>query len=846
MKPSSLKSKKDPKKNIKPKAKLVVQEEPNSKFKNELFQKLYERNAASKDRFNTIETNSQRKPNLSPKRSTSNQKENRYKNSERKSKNSEKRNYLENSAAKSKKVFRVPYNERKYKYYPNLIGGVLNQVNYYNNTNNNFNDNIRYKPIDSFFNEQSSISTKKEKENNNNSPNISFNSDNQNFPKNEKDNNINNIHKIKVEQDENNDNDNVNENIYNNYNVENEIKINPDTIKNRKNDVLEKNGKTISPIISASSSNEKRIKKGKNDIIGQYTNNNTDKSDNNENNKPSNEKIANQNVEQYNDSNYYRNKKKKNLTPSHFNVENIQKDENKEVEIPKKREIFTVENNNNIMLNYKNINNFDNLEKISTNELSILNSYNSKENGFENLEEIQNDEINYIGEEMKNDKKERKREREKEKEKENNEGKLVFNNDDEVLRYIKKRLRKEKDEEYNNDKIKYNYFILSKKFHGKMLYEIGLQNNVDSINTILEKENVEVEHEPVMFIKKKEYDQLKNGIKVENENVDNNNNSNNNEEIDILKKENEKLKKKVDLINQNFEEKNSNLINEYNKLMDEIEKLNETNKELENELKNKQNIINEYDNKIKEYNSIIEDYNRLQVEREKFIKYINELQEYDEKVILEYQKVKQLLELEKQKNINNSGLNPKKYYFTNDELNIILNDLFSIINKQEIIQNKDELDIQREINELKAKIKLKNYDDNIYEDNQNKEQEPIQESESNDNDNIEEKNDEKAESMEAVEEKEEIQEKTKKKNKVSFGVKDLDISDKKAQDSYSRAMKRINNSRRMSRLKEVENQFRKSKKIQGMAGELEGKLQENEGKFYVDLEYEKNKEEEEN
>ena len=34
--------------------------------------------------------------------------------------------------------------------------------------------------------------------------------------------------------------------------------------------------------------------------------------------------------------------------------------------------------------------------------------------------------------------------------------------------------------------------------------------------------------------------------------------------------------------------------------------------------------------------------------------------------------------------------------------------------------------------------------------------------------------------------------------------------------------------------------------ISRLAGELEGKLQENEGKFYVDLEYEKNKEEEEN
>ena len=53
--------------------------------------------------------------------------------------------------------------------------------------------------------------------------------------------------------------------------------------------------------------------------------------------------------------------------------------------------------------------------------------------------------------------------------------------------------------EYNNDKVKYNYFILTKKFHGKILYEIGLQNNIDYINSILEKENVEIEHVIIMI-----------------------------------------------------------------------------------------------------------------------------------------------------------------------------------------------------------------------------------------------------------------------------------------------------------------------------------------------------------
>ena len=884
MKHSNLKIKKDGKKIIKPKGKLAIQEEPgNSKFRNEAFQKLCERNTSSKDRFNTIENVRQKRTIPSP-RSNSNQKENRNKNSQRKVKNSQKKNHLENSATKSKKIFRAPYNGRKFKDYPNLIGGVLNQVNYYNiNNNTNYNENIRYKPIDYFFNEQSSISTKKERENNNNSPNISFNSENQNqnnIPKNEKEKNLNNIHKIKVEEE--NDNDNANDNIYNNYNAENEIKVNPETIKSRKNGAFEKNGKTISPIISASSSKENRIKNGKNDIIGQYINNNTDKdhntneinnnyNENNENNnQPINEQIINnnQNVEQYNqynDNNYYTNNNNMmHLTPSQFNVEKNEKEENKQ-EIPKKMDSLTIESNNNFNLYYNNINNFNDLEAISTNIIPI---YNSKENNFENLDAVRYNEIIYIGEEIKNEINEKKDE-------ENNDKKLVFNDDDEVFHYIKERIKEEKDEEYNKDG-QYNNFILSKQFHGKPLYEIGLKDDINYINSVLEKENVEIQNEPVIFISKKELEQLKNGQKFENENE---NTENNNEEIAKLKNENEKLKKKIDLINKTYEEKNSNLINEYNKLMDEIEKLNEYNKQLENELNNKQYIINEYDKKIQEYSIVIEDYNRLQVEKEKYIKYINELQEYDEKVILEYQKVKQLLEIEKEKNLNNEkeGQNIKRY-FTNDELNIILNDLFSIINNnisqkekynifeidntnQIFIINNDEPDInkniQNEVFQQKETINPNTFNDNLYEEYQNNiqepKQEPIQEPEPIIYEKkVEEKN-KKVNKAEIYEEKgskkdnnDENQEKDKKKNKVTFGPKKINIKEKKGQESLSRAMQRINNKRKMDKLNEEENKFRKSKKIEGMAGNLQDKIKNNEGKFYVDLEYEKNKSEEEN
>ena len=59
-------------------------------------------------------------------------------------------------------------------------------------------------------------------------------------------------------------------------------------------------------------------------------------------------------------------------------------------------------------------------------------------------------------------------------------------------------------------------------------------------------------------------------------------------------------------------------------------------------------------------------------------------------------------------------------------------------------------------------------------------------------------------------------------------------------------MRRINNKRKNDKIEQEKNKFRKSEKIEGMAGNLEEKLKNGEGKFYVDLEYEKNKSEEEN
>ena len=595
MKTTKVRPKNESSKKLKSNKKNGTFEDPNTKFKNEAFKKLCQRNNASKERLKTIDynDNSMSKKMNSP-RSSSNYKDRGLKDSQKKTfkkmfgeskskKNMEPVNQDKNEisfGAKSKKVLRGP-NNKKLKDYPNnLIGGVLHQVNYYNeNNNSNYNDNVRYKPIDDIFNEQSPISAKKPGDNNNNnSPNMSFNSDikpdiksDQNYKPNlsrDKDNNemINNIRKIKVDDD----NDNNNDNIYNNYNVENEMKVNPETIKTRKNDTLENNGRSISPIMSPISSNEIKNKKDNtdknyiNDIMGDINNNN--KIDNINDNKINEDKDKNN----YNKSIMNKKDILKHLTPKNFNVEDNKVKEPLNIE---KVNNFLVDNDFNTN-DFKNNNFMDNLEISSVNTFTYNNYPDDKSRtknkdtdkrrstNFENLKFIQRDSINYINDMNKPDT----------NYKYDDDGKLKFNNDDEVLDYIKRRIKEEKDSEYN-DKLKYNYFILTKKFHGKILYEIGLENDLNSINNILQKENVEIEHEPVIFVKKKDLDKIKNNIPIDVNNAEttklnaenqklNKENEKLNEENDKLYKENEKLKKQVVLINQDKD--NQNIIQDKN------------------------------------------------------------------------------------------------------------------------------------------------------------------------------------------------------------------------------------------------------------------------------------------
>ena len=686
----------------------TIEVEPSLKFKNELFQKLFDNNitsSSSKLRLNSHENfHSPKKYNhhspdvnkYSHKIIYKNRNPSNFKNlSKKKGKtnisNSKYESNTFSNTNNSTKIMKPNKKSRlnstnnnnsakKIRNYPNLIKGVLHQIKYYNlNKNTNYNDNMRYKPIDYFYNEplHSPIVIGNLIDNNTNSSNNSFKLDFNQEQKysnqsNNNENFANNIKKIKVNDDENLEKEiKPNKLIYIKKNIEH------NKIKHLKN---------ISPIKARRNSD-----KIDNDTI------NDDTYNNNFNGNIKNN--TNDIIDNDNNILYFRSK----FTPSDNINMDIDKEENPiPVEIEKNKPIFNFQKENIYFTIYNNIINYkkgfnDSLKPCDTLNLSINNDkIKIKINSFNNLEVVNNNIINYFGKKIKN-----------KGPNYDDKGNLLFNNDNEVLKYIKEKIKEEKDKEYNNNKLKYNYFILTKQFHGKILYEIGLENNLNKINEILEKENVEVEHEPIMFIFKKDLLKIKNSPIVDDYNISED------KEIEKLKTQKEKLSnenqsliKKIDSINKinNKLEKKSQL-NEK-----EFSKLSEKNKENENQINKMQNIIKDYEEKLEKYTEII---NTLQNEKEKYTKYIIDLQEYNKKIIIEYQKI----ELELQK-INNNKEGNK--YFINEKLNIISVDSFELININEKNQEQNDKDKINKSNEdinISNNIEIiedndKNYDNN--------------------------------------------------------------------------------------------------------------------------------------
>ena len=267
---------------------------------------------------------------------------------------------------------------------------------------------------------------------------------------------------------------------------------------------------------------------------------------------------------------------------------------------------------------------------------------------------------------------------------------LVFNNDEEIWIYLKNKRTKEKEEEYNDNKIKYDYFTLIKKFHGKILYEIGLENNINEINNILEKENVKVENEHILLIKKSLFENLKDNILSNNEK-----NLIKNIKDDLIK-ENEILKNHINIMK-----------TEINKLNQNIKSLEEQIIENKKELESKQIIINNNEKKLEELNIQMKS-------KENFTKEFN----------------KNNLDIIKDNffNIIHSSKNKKK---NNDIILRIENFKYGEINKEQNKINEEEnkdknnnikLNKKEEIKGIKEKINIYNNLHNINDNNSKKEE----------------------------------------------------------------------------------------------------------------------------
>jgi hypothetical protein len=180
----------------------------------------------------------------------------------------------------------------------------------------------------------------------------------------------------------------------------------------------------------------------------------------------------------------------------------------------------------------------------------------------------------------------------------------VFENENDIIDYIYNKFEEErKKKNYFNRKLRFTGFVLSKKYKGKNLCDIRIEDDVDKINQQLKDEQILIGDKKVEF---RFCEDKKGNPNADYENKINKINNELNELMEQnrqLKIENEKLNKKDivknDLIKKLDKEK-ENLIEEIEKLKEEIEKLKNNGKKDEDkliniELKNIDNDLNDKD-----------------------------------------------------------------------------------------------------------------------------------------------------------------------------------------------------------------------------------------------------------
>ena len=369
-----------------------------------------------------------------------------------------------------------------------------------------------------------------------------------------------------------------------------------------------------------------------------------------------------------------------------------------------------------------------------------------------------------------------------------NDNNFGFKNEKEMWKFIKTKMTEEKEKEYNDNELKYNYFTLIKKFHGKILYEIGLENKLNKINSILEKENVKVENEPILLVKKSSFGELNKDIKSDNEiqmlKM----------KIDEINKENKQLKKNINIMKEEAE-----------KLNESINLLNDKLKLYEKEINDKNNEINKYQNDLKEINlNIIQNKENITLEiiKNDFFDIIH---------------------------INN---NKSKENDINDIIYSIEHFAheYKNIPKKEEKKVKNEIHFQRKEKEKDNNIKLDKKEEKI-------ENKAIISNNMKDKINIYNKNEDNHNDSKKEENV------PKKIFLVSNNEKEETMEEKmKREERMNKALKRIKNKRKSDAEK---NKLRKSENIKDLSSALETQLQKGEGKkLYIDLEYEKELEKE--
>ena len=401
------------------------------------------------------------------------------------------------------------------------------------------------------------------------------------------------------------------------------------------------------------------------------------------------------NINDYNNSNYYGEKKELspiNLTkPKDRTLNGYNNSDNLELLINdntfKKNYSFhkkILTNSNNIK-NLSNLNNSSNKniifkkKSIKDNIMNINNDINRK---IENEFIIDSNDSFSIFSKIKN--------------------KFIFESENDIIDFIKNKFMKEKNYNFGNNN-NYTGYTLTKKYKGKILSEINIDDSINKFNQILKEENIKIENNLVEIIPIND----KENVKITKNNMVNLEN-----EIEKIKKENEALNKKDflknELINKLDKEKQK-IIEENNKLIKDIEKLKKLNEDINSQLieyKSKDNQINtnyKEENIIKIY--ITNNKEHLKDLSEKSNNMENKTPSSNEQSNI----------LSTNNNINNSNievrLDSKK---NNNTVSLFRLSKVSEIKKIDNNNNdSDKKDIKNNIDLLNGKIKNKNNEDKI-------------------------------------------------------------------------------------------------------------------------------------